>query len=222
MVNADGGPGWLHQEARAQGAASALLDNGAGDLWWHLGADLLHPSQLQRWTPWGMPLAVYYGPALVPGTEIIEPALDSRDALWYLAYSPTRDHELVRVGTAGLEARNLLDVRTSYRLGSDGRFNQFSTRLSVAAGSAWVAGSRNGVVDELTVERYTSDGLAMQRRVPGQARVLGLVATPADDARLLMEDPSGQGWLARLTPRRGEESWRVSGQALYEACLAHP
>lgn len=222
MVGADGRLAWLHAEAHGSLAASKLFDDGSGDFWWYFERDPWHgrpyrPSRLERWTRWGMPLASYAGPTLVAGSEISQPAVDNRDAVWFLAYGP-RDIELVRVGTAGPEARHVVSARREPPSEREGRY--YWTLLSVGADAAWVAVSRPASDGGPTIERYTRAGRAWSRQLPGQESVYGVLATPGGDARVLTWDAGREPWLVSLSPRRGEERWRVSLSTAYAACLA--
>lgn len=222
MVGPDGHLAWLHAEAHGSSAASQLLDDGNGDFWWHVGTHPwrgvpYRPSQLVRWTPWGMPLASFEGPALVAGSEILQPAAGNREAIWYLAFG-WRDLELVRLGTAGIEARHAIDARREPRPARDSPY--YWTLLSVAAEAAWVAVSRPAIDGGPTVERYTRAGRAWSRRLQGLEYVHHVMATENGDARVLTGAYGREPWLVSLSPRSGEELWRVSLSAAYAACAA--
>lgn len=220
MVGADGRLAWLHAEAHGSAAQSKLFSDGNGDFWWYLSAHgwpsvPYRPSQLARWTPWGMPLATFEGPAMVAGSEIHQPAVDGSEAVWFLAFGP-RELELVRVGTAGREARHVIDARREPRSAREGAY--YWTLLSVAADAAWVAVLRPAIDGGPTVERYTRAGRAWSRRLPGQVSVQTLVATETGEARVLSENAGREPWLVSLSPRSGEERWRVSLSAAFAAC----
>jgi hypothetical protein len=218
LVGADGQLAWLHQEPSFTLAPSVLLDDGSGDLWWFLGSTELVastvtylPSRLQRWTPWGLPLVAYHGPAMVAGTEITQPALDDGDAVWFVAQGVARQSELVRLSTDGRMAR--------HRIRPD-----LPVRLAVADGSAWLAGpfagNSSGATVSASLERFTEVGLAWSRRLNGRVAVWGLAATHDGAAHLAAAGSDREVWLSRLTPRRGDEVWRISLNAVADACVA--
>lgn len=224
MVNADGRLGWIVEEPRSSLTPVRLLDDGRGDLWWYLGPGSFaaqvgpyRPSQLQRWTPWGLQVASFDGPAMVPGTEIVQPVLEGRDGVWYLAFRDSDPRELVRVGSAGREARHPLDYGISF---NDGYGRAWHVQLAAGGGAAWIGGRSNAVDDRLKVQRYTAEGLSWTRFLPGGDEVRGLVVTDAGDARVAARGVRNSAWVARLAAENGHEIWRLSADSLYRECLA--
>jgi hypothetical protein len=150
---------------------------------------------LQLWTSWGLQLAEFQGPALVPGTEITQATLQG-DEVWYLARGRDRI-ELARVGRGGLLAR--------YKIGATDDFDL----LSVRAGNAWVL-SREGnlLFSDSTLRLFSSSGPVWQRQFP-QLSPLQLVADDRQSARVLLRGAS-DSWLMSLAARRGETQWQLS------------
>jgi hypothetical protein len=196
LINADGRPAWRFDEFTPNFARRWILRNGNGDFWRVVDAfnDLV-TSRLELWTPWGLQLAEFEGPALVPGTEITQPQLDGGD-VWFLATGVNR-MELARAGRTGLQAR--------YDLGTSIGFDILAAR----GGHAWVltngiGGARVG--SELRL--YSRNGPAWQRQFVGMSP-LQVVADDRQSARVLLRGAS-DSWLMSLAARRGETQWQRS------------
>ncbi len=205
MLDAEGRLAWLQSEIREGFSIPVLVNDGQGDFWWYqAGSATLStvvPSELQRLSPWGLPLSRNTGPELAAGREIERPVVGANDTLWYLATKPDAEIELARLTPGGKLAR--YPTRRT-----------LVTQLVADGDGAWLAAYTGHY--EFTIELYTASGRQWSRALRG-LRDVRLEVQPGGDLRLLALESNGIT-VRRIAAATGQVLWRTGRAQMDREC----